>query len=134
MDSKIEEILRLFDDEKARIELIFDRYADGAWKSLIRMADEVMPNDPERPSKQGWWERERCDLAFRLRDEAVTNSRANWRRAQHLVVSEAAEIGEAPPLALPETWWADFARAEHYIVAALIARELQKQTEKEIVQ
>jgi len=120
MSPKIEELLKLLDDEKALALYLDD---NGYSEYVSHDTQGIYPGDPPRLSLTS----DIAVLAFRLRDRAVKDSRANWRRAQHLVVSEAAEIGEAPPLALPETWWADFAQPKHVIVAALIAQELGKE-------
>lgn len=134
MNPKIEELLKLLDDEQALIDLVFDRYADGAWKSLIRTADEMVPGDPDRPSKQGWWERQRCDLAFRLRDEAVkaaeNTPKADWHahRLDWFHARSLVQGGSAPDENYHGSWWwSDHAQPQHYIVAALLAQELQRE-------
>lgn len=60
-----------------------------------------------------------ADLAFRLRDEA--NNLPSWGEAKQLVAGPRHSYPSAY-----NQFFADIAEAKHYILAALIANELQK--------
>ncbi len=131
MTPAVEQILKLLGDEQALIDYCFERYADPIAKSLAQTAEKHELGPKCAAHKSNWWATDRYKLAFRLRDEAVKQCVEDWWNAQHLVVAQASETGTAPPLSLPEDWWADFAQPEHYIVAALVAQELKKEVRKE---
>lgn len=111
-------------------------------KDLLAVLD--MPEDS--PEQYGWLlsiirEHKACclaDLAFRLRDEAVRDCPEKWEKAKAIVVEARTGIykykevmkgldGYENGLKLRvNTSFCDYAKSKHWIITALIAKELAK--------
>ena len=102
---------------------VLDMTEEEQTSYLIEVAENNLDDE--------WWNKyfyghiSLADLAFRMRDEA--NRLKTLKYAQRKVW-EKTEYEKAQPFKPmnPMVWWLDFSQPIHWIIAALIAKELAK--------
>lgn len=125
--SKIDKLLKVLDMPENK-QLVF---VNNLWQNRQISQEYDLSPDIHGKLKMTFQNRVMlADLAFRLRDEVKDH-----KRARHLVYRHLIKLGKIPKLMCNccyqpwWDWWVDSSQSIHWIIAALIAKELAKEQE-----
>lgn len=127
--SKIDELLAVLDlPEEEQSVWLFDRFATSFMKKMQEVGDRLKWEENEwRSTKQDAMSNQVADLAFRLRDEIGEGRMFDDLNCEEAVYKYRVKENYRPEMFT--SWWICHSKPIHWIIAALIAKELAKEQE-----